>query len=136
MSTHIIQYTYKYTSKKHTPTHYTTEFRHHLRIDNSRHGAVHVLWFISATTVATTSCDISNERAHFSANLSVSGNFMTFYQKKHQIKDLFFHFYFLNMHILLNNELPGMKFYTDVKNTRMEGAVSQIIYIGLCFNFI
>ena len=29
-----------------------------------------------------------------------------------------------------------MKFYTNVKNTHMEGTVSQIIYMGLSFNFI
>ena len=36
-----------------------------LRIDNSRHGAVHVLWNFSRTKIATTSCDSSNERAYF-----------------------------------------------------------------------
>ena len=51
---------------------------------------------------------------------------MTFYPKKQKIKDLFFHFYFLNMYILLNNELLVMKFCTDVKNIHMEGTVSQI----------
>ena len=61
---------------------------------------------------------------------------MTFYPKKQKIKDLFFHFYFLNMDILLNNELPVMKFCTDVKNIHMEGTLSQIFYLGLGFNFI
>ena len=37
-----------------------------LRIDNSRRGRIHSLWDISRTTTATTSCDISNERADFS----------------------------------------------------------------------
>ena len=61
---------------------------------------------------------------------------MTFYAKKQKIKDLFFHFYFFNMDILLNDELLVMKFYIDVKNIHMEGTVSQIFYLGLSFNFI
>ena len=56
---------------------------------------------------------------------------MTFYPKKQKIKDLLFYFYFLNMDILLNNELLVMKFCTDVKNIHMEGTVSQIVYLGL-----
>ena len=103
--------------------------------DNSRHGAIPLLWYISRTTIATTSCDISNERAHYSACLRANGVLMTFYSKKRQIKDLFFHFYFLSMDILLNNELPVMKFYTDVKNTNMERTVSQIIYLKKWVSF-
>ena len=57
---------------------------HILRIDNSRHGAIHVLWYILRTTKAATSCDISNERAHFSACLGASCILMTFYLKKRQ----------------------------------------------------
>ena len=60
---------------------------------------------------------------------------MTFYSKKQQNKYLFFHFNFFNMDILLNNKLLVMTFYTDVKNTHMEGTVSQISYLGLNFNF-
>ena len=48
--------------------------------------------------------------------------------KKRQIKYLFFHFYFLNMDILLTNKLPIIKLYTDIENTHMEGTVSQISY--------
>ena len=33
-----------------------------LRIDNSRRGAVHVLWNFSRTQIATTSCDISIQK--------------------------------------------------------------------------
>ena len=36
-------------------------------IDNSRRGAIHVLWDFSRTKIAITSCDRSNERAYFSA---------------------------------------------------------------------
>ena len=61
---------------------------------------------------------------------------MTFYPKKQKIKDLFVHFYFLNMDILLNNDLPEMKFCTDVENIHMEGTMSQIFYLGLSFNLI
>ena len=48
-------------------------FRPTLRIDNSRHGRIHNLWNISRTTKATTSCNISNERAYFSACGDISG---------------------------------------------------------------
>ena len=34
------------------------------------------------------------------------------------------------MDILLNNELPEIKFYTDVENIHMEGTVSQISIYG------
>ena len=44
-----------------------------LRIDNSRRGRIHSLWDISRTTRATTLCDISNERADFSACDDISG---------------------------------------------------------------
>ena len=107
-----------------------------LRIDNSRHGVIPVLWCISRTNILTTSCDISNERAHFSACLGANSILMTFYSKKQQNKYLYFHFYFFNMDILLNNKLPVMKFYTDVKNTHIEGTVSQMSYSGFSFNFI
>ena len=107
-----------------------------LRIDNSRHGVNDVLWYISRTTLATASFDISNKRAHLSVCLGANGSLMTFYPKKQKIKDLFVHFYFLNMDILLNNELPVMKFCTHVKNIHVKGTVSQIFYLELSFNFI
>ena len=47
--------------------------RYQLRIDNSRRGRIHSLWDISRTTKATTSCEISNERAAFRAYVDVSG---------------------------------------------------------------
>ena len=37
------------------------------------------------------------------------------------------------MDILLNNKLPVMNIYTEVKNIHMEGTVSQIVYIWLNF---
>ena len=43
------------------------------RIDNSRCGRIYSLWNISRTTKATTSCDISNENADFSACVDISG---------------------------------------------------------------
>ena len=45
----------------------------HLRIDNSRRGAVHVVWNFSRTMKATTSCDSSNESAYFSTCVDVNG---------------------------------------------------------------
>ena len=107
-----------------------------LRIDNSCHGMNHVLWYISRTTIATASFDISNERAHYSVCLGANGSLMTFYPKKQKIKDIFVHFYILNINILLNNELTVMKLCTDVKTIHMEGTMSQIFYLGLSFNFI
>ena len=56
-----------------------------LRIDNSRHGRIHSLWNISRTTKATTSCDISNERADFSACVDIRGCWMKFDLKKKQV---------------------------------------------------
>ena len=72
----------------------------------------------------------------FSACLGANGILMTFYSKKRQIKCLFFHFYFLNMDILLNNKPPVIKLYTGVINTHVEGTLSQISYLGLSFSFI
>ena len=54
---------------------------------------------------------------------------MTFYPKKQKIKDLFFHFYNMNMDILLNNELHVMKFCTDVKTIQP----SKISYAGMAY---
>ena len=43
-----------------------------LRIDNSRHGMIHVLWNISRTTIATKPYDISCERENSIAYVGVS----------------------------------------------------------------
>ena len=43
-----------------------------LRIDNSCRGGIHVLQNILRTTIATKSCDISYERAYFSAYVGAS----------------------------------------------------------------
>ena len=56
-----------------------------LRIDNSRHGAIHVLWDISRTKIVIKSCDRSNERAYFSACADANGILMKFDLKKRQI---------------------------------------------------
>ena len=56
-----------------------------LRIDNSHHGAVHVLWNISRTKIATTSCDRSNERAYFSACVDANGILINLESEKRQI---------------------------------------------------
>ena len=47
-----------------------------IRIDSC--SKIHGLWNISRTTKARTLCDISNERAGFSAYVLVSGNWMEF----------------------------------------------------------
>ena len=52
---------------------------------------------------------ISNERAHFSACIGAYGILMTYYQRKRQIKEIFFHYYFFNVDILLINKVPVMK---------------------------
>ena len=56
----------------------------HLRIDNSRRGAIHVLCDISRTKIAITSCDRSNKRAYFSACVGANGILMKFDLKKRQ----------------------------------------------------
>ena len=56
-----------------------------LRIDNSRCGAIHVLWDISRTKIAITSCDRSNERACFSACVGANGILVNVDLKKRQI---------------------------------------------------
>ena len=57
----------------------------HLRIDNSRRGAVHVLWNFSRTKIATTASDISNKRAFFSACVDANGILINLELKKRQI---------------------------------------------------
>ena len=56
-----------------------------LRIDNSRRGAIHVLWDISRTKIVIKSCDRSNERAYFSACVGRLVFLMKFDLKKRQI---------------------------------------------------
>ena len=56
-----------------------------LRIDNSRRGAVHVLWNFSRTKIATTACDRSNERAYFSACVDANGTLIDLELKRRQI---------------------------------------------------
>ena len=51
-------------------------------------------------------------------------------------KKQYFYFYFLNKDFWLNIGVNVLKFSTDVKNIRMEGSVSQILYLGLSFYFI
>ena len=58
---------------------------------------------------------------HFSAGFGAHGILTKFDIKRRQIKDLFCHFNFLNMDILRSDEHPVITFYTDVKNTHMEG---------------
>ena len=50
-----------------------------LRIDDSRRGAVHVLWNFSRTKISTKSCDRSNERAYFSACVDAYGIFFIYF---------------------------------------------------------
>ena len=68
-------------------------------MDNSCRGTIHVLWCISGTTIATASCCISNEKAHFTADNDTICNLMKTKSKKMQILNLFF--IFLNTDILL-----------------------------------
>ena len=52
------------------------------------------------------------------------------------ILNLFFHFYVLNMDILLNIYTLVITFYTDILNFPLEGTVSQIFYLGPGFYFM
>ena len=45
-------------------------------------------------------------------------------------ENCFLNFYFLNVDISLNIQDPTFKFYICIKNITVEGAVSQILYIG------
>ena len=56
-----------------------------LRIDNSRHGAVQVLWNFSRTKIATMSCDRSNESAYLSACVDANGILINLELKERQI---------------------------------------------------
>ena len=58
---------------------------HMLRIDNSRRGAVHVLWNFSSTKIATMASDRSNERAYFSAYVDANAILINLELKKRQI---------------------------------------------------
>ena len=49
---------------------------------------------------------------------------------------LYFHLYFFNIDISLYNYPPTMQFCTGVDNTIPKGTLSQIICLGLSFNFI
>ena len=52
------------------------------------------------------------------------------------ILNLFFHFYFFNMDILLNIYTLVIQFYTGVLDIPLEGSVSQIFYLGPSFYFM
>ena len=56
-----------------------------VRIDNSRFGAVHVLWIISRTKIATMLYDRSNKRAYFSACVDASDILINLELEKRQI---------------------------------------------------
>ena len=48
----------------------------------------------------------------------------------------FFHFYFSNVHISLNNEFGNLKLGILVANIHVEGTVSQIFAFGPSFYFM
>ena len=52
------------------------------------------------------------------------------------ILNLFFHFCFLNIDILLNIYTLVIRFYTDILNFPLEGTLSQIFYLGPGFYFM
>ena len=52
------------------------------------------------------------------------------------ILNLFFHFYFLNMDILLNIYTLVIQFYTEILNIPLERTVSQIFDLGPGFYFM
>ena len=62
-----------------------------LRIDNSRHSRIHVLWNISETTIAIKSCDISYERAIFP--VYCGAGFMFYLKKRVTFLYFFKHFF-------------------------------------------
>ena len=48
----------------------------------------------------------------------------------------FFHFYFSNVHISVNNEFGNVKLCIHIANTHVEGTVSQIFSFGPSFYFM
>ena len=51
-------------------------------------------------------------------------------------KTQFFHFYFSNVHISVNNEFGNVKLCIHVANIHVEGIMSQIFSFGPSFNFM
>ena len=80
--------------------------------------------------------DIPKEREYFSLS-SVRCNFENRYKSEKQYaKNSFFHFYFSNVHISVNNEFENAKLGIQVANIHVEGTVSQIFSFGPSFYFM
>ena len=76
------------------------------------------------------------EREHFFLS-SVRCNFENRYKsEKPYDKNSFFHFYFSNVHISVNNEFGNVKLCIHVANIHVEGTVSQIFSFGPSFYFM
>ena len=56
--------------------------------------------------------------------------------RSHMTKTQFFHFYFSNVHISVNNEFGNVKLCIHVANIHVEGTVSQIFSFGPSFYFM
>ena len=52
------------------------------------------------------------------------------------MKNIFFHFYFLNNDISGNIKVINMEFSVRFLKVGPEGSMSQIFYLGLSFNFM
>ena len=78
---------------------------------------------------------IPNEREYF----SLSSFFfyvilrITYKSKKHFDENLFFHFYFSNVHISVNNKFENLRLGIQVANIHVEGTLSQIFYFRPSF---
>ena len=80
--------------------------------------------------------DTPKERKYFSVS-SIRCNFEKRYTSEKQCdKKSFFHFYFSNVHISVNNELDNVKLGIYIANIHVEGTVSPIFSFGPSFYFM
>ena len=88
------------------------------------------------TLTGISTYDTPMEREYFSL-ASDRCNFENIYKSEKQYdKNSFFHFYFSNVHISVNNEFGNFKLGIHVDNIHVEGTVSQIFDFCPSFYFM
>ena len=80
--------------------------------------------------------DTPKEREYFSLS-SIKCTFEKKYKSEKQYdKTSFFHFYFSNVHISVNNKFENFRLGIHVANIHVEGTVSQIFAFRSSFYFM
>ena len=80
--------------------------------------------------------DTPKEREYFSLS-SIRCDFEIGYKSEKQYDvNSFFHYYFSNVHISVNNEFRNLKLGIHVASIYIEGTVSQIFALGSSFYFM